>query len=260
MCFRNSVARVCGFECKRGIELPRGFRARLKDGGKSRDARVDGRAAVDDDAVLQGLEEDPGSGVRAFVQLIIDQPGVTAQGNPAARGAEVSFRAGRVLLIAQVVSHIGECLHERDAEIGWGDALAPAGNEHREAVQHGLRESFEVLGQIVDVGCRRQIPEDSKHAIGSAVARGVAARLERDFDAGELRIEAIRGIGGGGVRDQGEGIRGEIAGGLQKDGDRARGIRGGGDDAGGIHDRRSRPVTLIWAGVRATACARLLRR
>ena len=49
---------------------------------------------------------------------VIDQPRVPADGDAPPRGAEIRFRADRVLLIAQLIADVGQQLDQRDAQIG----------------------------------------------------------------------------------------------------------------------------------------------
>ena len=63
-------------------------------------------------------ETDPGAGVAAFADAVVDEMRVPAQRDAAARGAEIGFGADGVLLIAEVVGGVSESLDHGDAKIG----------------------------------------------------------------------------------------------------------------------------------------------
>ena len=114
--------------------------------------RVEQRAGRDRhaDGIGLGADGDQGPGVAALADRVVDQPGMPAQRDAAARGAEVGLGADRVLLVAQVIRGVREHLGQRDAEVG-GVRLGPPRREHRQPVQHHLQEAGVVLGQVVDV-------------------------------------------------------------------------------------------------------------
>ena len=91
----------------------------------------------------------PHPGVAPLVHAVVDEPGVAAQRDPAPRGAEVGLGGDRVLAPRQLVGHVGQRLHQRDADVG-RVALRPRRRQLAEPLQHGAAEAGEVLGQVVD--------------------------------------------------------------------------------------------------------------
>ena len=96
------------------------------------------------------VDADQSPGVAALADLVVDQLGVPAQRDPAARRADVRLGADRVLLVAQVIRGVGEDLDQRDPQVG-GVRLGPARHEDRQPVQHHLQEAVVILGQVIDV-------------------------------------------------------------------------------------------------------------
>ena len=64
------------------------------------------------------LERDPRARVAPVVQPVVDQAGVAADRDPAARGVEVGLGRDGVLVVAEAVADVGEQLDQRDLRVG----------------------------------------------------------------------------------------------------------------------------------------------
>ena len=113
--------------------------------------RVGTAVGADATSPASTTELDPGAGVAAVVHGVVDQPGVAADRDAAARGAEVGLGGDRVLLVAQVVADVGQQLDQRDARGRPGCARASRGIEQRQPVEHQPAEARVVLGEVVDL-------------------------------------------------------------------------------------------------------------
>jgi hypothetical protein len=138
----------------------------------------------------------PGQRVRncvaAVVHRVVDEHGMPAQRNPPARRLEIGLRRDRILLIAELIAHIGEKLDKGDAEIG--DArLLPLRRELRHPVKHQAAEALVVLGEIIDVGRDRLLRRADVHWLAIEIRR--AFDLEGEIDRVELRVEVLRRVG-----------------------------------------------------------------
>jgi hypothetical protein len=91
------------------------------------------------------FEMHPGSGVAAVVDGVVDQQRVAAQGDAAARGFAVGFGGDGVLLVAEIVAHVGDEFGQDDALIGFGGG-SPVGQKPVEAVKEDGAEGAVVLG------------------------------------------------------------------------------------------------------------------
>ena len=95
---------------------------------------------------IQGdLENHPCSGVAAFMEQVIHQPGVAAHGDALPGGIEIGFGGHRVLVVAQVITDIGEHFHKGDAQIRHVPFL-PVRHDKGQAVKDEPAEAGVVLG------------------------------------------------------------------------------------------------------------------
>ena len=124
---------------------------------------------------------------------IVDQPGVTAQRDAAARRLQIGLRSDRVLLIAELVADIGNQFGKRNADIRFA-CSSPRGHKLIQPVQHDAAERAIILRQVVDRRRSRQI----RRAVGrwrSAIEIRTALHFERKRHLRELRIEARESLG-----------------------------------------------------------------
>ena len=213
-------------------------RAGSDDRGKSGNARENQCAGGEKYRIRDALGEldvDPGAGVVALVHLVIDQLGVAAGGDAAARGAEIGLRADGVLLVTEVVGEVGLRLNQGDADVGLV-RFGPGGREHRHAVQHHLAEGGKILGEVVDVGLDRGRRRAA--VVGRAIGDGGAAGFEGEGDGRELGIEARGRVGGVGRGDKRERVGGKIAGVVQIDSHDFGRVRGSGFNRFDAHPGR----------------------
>ena len=71
-------------------------------------ARQQLRALRERDVVAIDLHLHPGAGIAAVVHTVIHQSRMAPHGDAAPRRAEVGFGGNGVLLVAQVIAHVGE--------------------------------------------------------------------------------------------------------------------------------------------------------
>ena len=81
---------------------------------------------------------------------VVHQPGMAAHGNAFARGVEIGFGGHRILVVAEMVPHIGQHLHQGNADVRHMPLL-PIRHHQRQAIQDQLTETCIILGQIVDL-------------------------------------------------------------------------------------------------------------
>ena len=55
--------------------------------------------------------------LQPFVNAIVDETGMTSNGDPKTRRVEISFRRDRVLIVAELVAGVGEELDECDPDV-----------------------------------------------------------------------------------------------------------------------------------------------
>jgi hypothetical protein len=141
------------------------------------------------------LEDDPGTGIAARVDVVVEEPRVPPQRDAATCGVEVGLGGDGVLLVAQPVGRVGEQLDERDVGIG-RVPLAPLRRERRHAIEHQSPEAGVILRQVVELRLVERLRRAAELRL--AVERVRAARLEREVDRRELRIEVVgHGVVGG---------------------------------------------------------------
>ncbi len=155
-------------------------------------------------------EGHPGAGVRPVVEEVVDQPGVAAHRHPLARRAEVGLGGGGVLVVAELIPHVGQQLDQRHPHVR-RVALPPGRRDGAQAVEHQPPEAPVVLGEIIDRGLIRH--RRGARRVRLAVEVGRALHLEAEFDVREAGIEPrerrqvdwITGV------DQPQAIRREVA-------------------------------------------------
>jgi hypothetical protein len=91
---------------------------------------------------------DPGAGVAAFVEQIVDEPRMAADRGALPRRLQIGFGGDRVLIVAEIVADISEELDQRHAEVG-RMPFRPVRNEQSHSVHQELAEARIVLGEIV---------------------------------------------------------------------------------------------------------------
>ena len=183
--------------------------AGLEHGGRVGRSRQQRRSLRQRNATAAAdLHMDPGAGVAAVVQPVVDQPRVAAHRDAIARRVQIGLGGDRVLPIRQVVGGVSEQFDQRDADIG-RRALGPARREHAQAVEHQAPKARVVLGQGVDVGARQRLRRARRH--GSAVEIGRAFDLERKLDRREHRVEARRRQLAARIDEQAQGVAREVA-------------------------------------------------
>ncbi|RIH81688.1 hypothetical protein Mrose_03550 [Calidithermus roseus] len=169
-----------------------------------------GVGAGQDQAVGGGgdLEADPGPRVAAVVHGVVQQPGVPPQRDALPRGAQVGFGGHGVLVVAQVVAHVGQQLHQCHLQVG-GRALLPAGHEQGQPIEHQAAEAGVVLGQVIQPGLAQRLGRTL--LLGGAVEVAGALDLEGKLHLGELGVEAGGRSGDGGALHQPQGVAGVVA-------------------------------------------------
>ena len=162
---------------------------------QGRPARCGGQARGGDEADIALSEghrpgagqfhADPGPGVAAVVQPVADERQVAAHRDPQPGGLQVRLGARGVLVVAQLVTHPGEQLHDRHADVRLM-GFRPRRHDQGQPVHQQLPEAGEVLGQVGQVRLGQDLRRAGRR--GGAVKPGLAAGHEREADAGVARI------------------------------------------------------------------------
>ena len=144
------------------------------------------------------LHADPGPGVAAVVEPVVDQRQVAAHRDPLPGRLQVRLGAHRVLVVAQLVTHPRQQLHHGHAEVRLVGFL-PGRHDQGQPVRQQLPEAGEVLGQVGQVRLDQGLGRAGLR--GGAVEPAGAAGHEREVDAGVARIEpGQRDVGGAALR------------------------------------------------------------
>ena len=204
--------------------------------------RADGDAGVGDERDVRVERQvgrdpgvDPSARVAALVHPVIDEPRVPPDGDPPPGRRQVGLGGHGVLVITQVVSDVGQHLHQRDPQVG-GVPLGPARHDHRQAIEDDLAEARVVLGEVVDLG----LVGNRRWARGlrGAVEVGTSACGEGEVDLSVAGIEARqRFVAGPAVLllDQPEGVGRGVAGAVDPDRQEILLVRAAAVDPG-LHD------------------------
>ena len=140
-------------------------------------------------------------------RLVVDEPGVPDDRQSLGRGLDRRLRRDAVLVVAELVGHRRERLHQHDAEVCLGP-LHPGRVAQGGELRQGLLEAGEVLGEVVDrhlLGRRFRAARRGRRA----VQRGGAVRLERERHLAEEGVELV-------ARD-GQEVGGEVPGGSHRE-------------------------------------------
>ena len=129
--------------------------------------------------------------VASVAQHVINESRVPPHRRSQPRSPEVRLGRNRVLLIAQMIGDIRKQFDERDAEV-CGGALAPAGDEERNTIQHQPPERAVVAREIVDA--RRRLRRLRTGHRGAAIEIGFALDLERELHRGQRRIDVLEHV------------------------------------------------------------------
>ncbi len=76
---------------------------------------------------------------------------MATNGNASARRVKIGFCGHRILVTAEVIPHIGQQLHQGNADVRHM-ALLPVRHHQRQTIQDQLAETGIILGQVVDLG------------------------------------------------------------------------------------------------------------
>ena len=182
--------------------------AGLEHRGQPRDPRQQGRARRQRDRLPAHRHPRPHPGVGPLVHQVVDQPGVAAQRRPPPGRAQVGLGGHRVLAVGQLVGHVGQDLHQGDADVGRGP-LGPPGGQQAEPVEQQPPERPVVLGQVVDRGDHRRLRGAA--LLLPAVELRRALDLERERHLGQQGVEAGGRVVAAGAGDQAQGVAGEVA-------------------------------------------------
>ncbi len=137
-----------GFENSEIAGESRGEVGRLEDsrGGTARIGRAEEEAGrIQHTLGGFGCDHHPGPGVAALVQAIVHQPCVAADGDAAPGCAQIGLGGHRVLIVAQLVPHIGEQVHQHHPDVG-NVGLGPVWQGLGQAIENQLPEAGVVLG------------------------------------------------------------------------------------------------------------------
>ncbi len=135
----------------------------------------------------------PGAGVAAVVNVVVNQQGMAAQRDATARGLQVGFGCHGILLIAERIAHVGDQLGQGDAQVRFAGS-SPCRQKLTQSIEDHGAEGAVILGQVVDGRRRRQI-RWTVRSRRRAVEEGRTFDLEGEFNFGQLRIESGERLG-----------------------------------------------------------------
>ena len=128
------------------------------------------------------LDSKPCARLIAFVQMVVDQPGVTRERDALARAREIGLVHDAVLIVGQFVGGGGEQIDQHLVVIGLAGAF-PAGHALGHRDHQGVTERVVVLGEIVDRRTRlgRTAFERRRAVIGEAAGPELEAERAEEW-------------------------------------------------------------------------------